>query len=120
MTKLHQTMTNIHLCHILTLVIHLAKPNFLGHPVTDISYQNAITRDHRKLTSLFEVIGSILAMVYAMSIAMNIGAEMLGFSLLLVSLALFAGWAILDRRWTFLLLQVFYATSEIIGLIRRD
>jgi hypothetical protein len=55
-----------------------------------------------------------------MSIAMNIGAEMLGFSLLLVSLALFAGWAILDRRWTFLLLQVFYATSEIIGLIRRD
>ena len=63
--------------------------------MTDISYQNAITRDHRKLTSLFEVIGSILAMVYAMSIAMNIGAEMLGFSLLLVSLALFAGWAIL-------------------------
>ena len=40
--------------------------------MTDISYQNAITRDHRKLTSLFEVIGSILAMVYAMSIAMNI------------------------------------------------
>ena len=86
--------------------------------MTDTSYQNAITRDHRKLTSLFEVIGSILAMVYAMSIAMNIGAEMLGFSLLLVSSALFAGWLILDRRWTFLLLQVFYATSAIIGLMR--
>ena len=80
--------------------------------MTDTSYQNAITRDHRKLTSLFEVIGSILAMVYAMSIAMNIGAEMLGFSLLLVSSALFAGWAILDRRWTFLLLQVLCNVSN--------
>ena len=86
--------------------------------MTDISYQNAITRDHRKLTSLFEVIGSILAMVYAMSIAMNIGAEMLGFSLLLVSSALFSGWTIVDRRWTFLVLQVFYAASAIIWLIR--
>ena len=66
--------------------------------MTDTSYQNAITRDHRKLTSLLEVIGSILAMVYAISIAMNIGAEMLGFSLLLVSSALFSGWTIVERR----------------------
>lgn len=86
--------------------------------MTDINLQNPITCDNRKLTSLFEVIGSILAMVYAMSIAMNIGAEILGFSLLLVSSVLFAGWAILDRRWTFLLLQMFYAASAIIGLIR--
>ena len=86
--------------------------------MTDIAHQDSITRDNRKLTSVFEVIGSVLAMVYALSIAMNIGAEMLGFSLLLVSSGLFAGWAILDRRWTFLLLQVFYATSAIIGLIR--
>ena len=86
--------------------------------MADISPQEPMTRDNRKLTSLFEVIGSILAMVYAMSIAMNIGAEMIGFSLLLVSSVLFAGWATLDRRWTFLLLQVFYATSAIIGLIR--
>jgi hypothetical protein len=53
-----------------------------------------------------------------MSIALNIGAEMLGFSLLLVSSGLFAAWAILDRRWTFLLLQGFYVASAIIGLIR--
>lgn len=86
--------------------------------MTDTSLQNPTTADNRKLTSLFEVIGSILAMVYAMSIAMNVGAEMLGFSLLLVSSALFAGWAVLDRRWTFLLLQGFYVTSAIIGLIR--
>lgn len=78
----------------------------------------AILSNKRKITSYFEVIGSVLAMVYSMSIAMNIGAEILGFSLLLISSALFAGWAILDRRWTFLLLQGFYITSAIIGLIR--
>ncbi len=86
--------------------------------MTEIAQTNVVGRDKRKLTSLFEIIGSVLAMVYALSIALNVGAEMLGFSLLLVSSGLFAGWAILDRRWTFLLLQVFYATSAIIGLIR--
>ena len=86
--------------------------------MTDIAHQNAVTRDNRKLTSLYEVIGSVLAMVYAMLIALNIGAETLGFSLLLVSSGLFVGWAVLDRRWTFLLLQVFYAASAVIGLIR--
>lgn len=86
--------------------------------MTDIANQNAAARDNRKLTSMFEIIGSVLAMVYAMSIALNIGAEMLGFSLLLISSGLFAGWAILDRRWTFLLLQGFYVASAIIGLIR--
>ena len=86
--------------------------------MTDIAPQNAVPHDNRKLTSVFEVIGSVLAMIYAMSIALNVGAEMLGFSLLLVSSALFAGWAILDRRWTFLLLQAFYAASAIIGLFR--
>ena len=60
---------------------------------------------HRRLTSLFEILGSALAMIYAMLISLNIGAEMLGFALLLISSALFAGWALLDRRWTFLLLQ---------------
>ena len=42
----------------------------------------AILSNKRKITSYFEVIGSVLAMVYSMSIAMNIGAEILGFSLL--------------------------------------
>ncbi|MEP3277508.1 MAG: hypothetical protein ABJN26_14940 [Stappiaceae bacterium] len=86
--------------------------------MTDAASQSSALGDRRKLTSVFEIIGSVLAMIYALSIALNIGAEMLGFSLLLLSSGLFAGWAILDRRWTFLLLQVFYATSAIIGLIR--
>ena len=119
MTISDDIMTIIHLLHTLTLAIHFEKPILeQEHAVTDIAPQIAATRDNRKLTSVFEIIGSVLAMIYAMSIAMNIGAEILGFSLLLVSSALFAGWAILDRRWTFLLLQGFYAASAIIGLIR--
>ncbi|MFY2826339.1 hypothetical protein [Ruegeria sp. MALMAid1280] len=72
----------------------------------------------RGLTTVFEVTGSVLAMAYALLIASNTGEELLGFALLLVSAGLFAAWAVIDRRWTFLLLQGFYATSAVIGLIR--
>lgn len=72
----------------------------------------------RRMTTAFEISGSVLAMAYALLIASNTGNEILGFSLLLVSSALFAGWAVIDARWTFLLLQAFYATSAIIGLVR--
>ena len=57
-------------------------------------------------------------MAYALLIASNTGNEILGFSLLLISALLFAAWGWLDKRWTFLLLQAFYAGSAIIGLIR--
>jgi len=72
----------------------------------------------RKLTSVFEISGSVLAMVYALLIASNTGNEILGFSLLFISASLFAAWAVIDRRWTFLLLQALYAGSAIISLIR--
>jgi hypothetical protein len=74
--------------------------------------------DRRKLTSVFEITGSVSAMIYALLIASNTGKELLGFSLLLLSASLFAAWAVIDRRWTFLLLQLFYAISAIIGLFR--
>ena len=74
--------------------------------------------DNRKLTSVFEITGSVSAMVYAVLIASNTGNEILGFSLLLLSASLFAAWAVIDRRWTFLLLQLFYAGSAVLGLIR--
>lgn len=73
---------------------------------------------HRKLVSLFEISGSGLAIIYAMVIASNTGHEILGFWLLLISATLFAAWAVIDRRWAFLLLQIFYVASAIIGLIR--
>lgn len=74
--------------------------------------------EKRKLTSVFEILGSVLAIVYALLIASNTGSEILGFTLLLISSGLFAAWALIDKRWAFLLLQFFYATSAIIGLIR--
>ena len=72
----------------------------------------------RRLTSIFEVIGSTLAIAYALLVASNTGNEILGFALLLMSSVLFALWAVLDRRWAFLTLQFFYALSAVIGLIR--
>lgn len=72
----------------------------------------------RKITNICEFSGSVLAMVYAILIASNTGNEILGFSLLLISAILFAIWGYIDKRWTFLALQFFYASSALIGLIR--
>ena len=44
------------------------------------------------------VIGSTLAIAYALPVASNTGNEVLGFALLLVSSGLFVLWAVLDRR----------------------
>ena len=44
----------------------------------------------RRLTSIFEVIGSTLAIAYALLVASNTGNEVLGFALLLMSSGLFA------------------------------
>jgi len=74
--------------------------------------------DKTKLVTIFEVSGSVLAMVYALLIASNTGNEILGFSLLLISALLFAAWGYLDKRWAFFALQFFYAVSAIIGLVR--
>ena len=72
----------------------------------------------RKITNICEFSGSVLAMVYAILIASNTGNEILGFSLLLISAILFAIWGYIDKLWTFLALQFFYASSALIGLIR--
>ncbi|SMX37113.1 hypothetical protein [Octadecabacter ascidiaceicola] len=70
------------------------------------------------LITILEVTGSALAIIYALLIASNTGNEIVGFTLLLISAALFAGWGFLDKRWAFLSLQFFYAASAIIGLVR--
>ena len=71
-----------------------------------------------KFVTFFEFSGSALAIVYALLIASNTGNEVAGFTLLLISSALFAGWAVIDRRWAFLMLQFFYAASAVLGLVR--
>ena len=70
------------------------------------------------LTKWFETLGSILAILYAVLIASNTGNEILGFALLFVSAFLFAAWAVIDKRWAFLLLQVFYIATAVLGIIR--
>ena len=74
--------------------------------------------DKQKAITIFEVSGSVLAMIYALLIASNTGNEILGFSLLLLSALLFSAWAFIDKRWAFFALQFFYAASAIIGLVR--
>lgn len=71
-----------------------------------------------RMVTAFEVTGSALAIAYALLIASNTGNEVIGFILLLISSGLFAGWALIDRRWAFLSLQFFYAASAVLGLIR--
>ncbi len=83
-----------------------------------MSEEETIGMNKKKLVPVFEVTGSVLAMVYALLIASNTGNEVLGFTLLLLSALLFAAWGFIDKRWAFFALQFFYAASAIIGLIR--
>jgi len=72
----------------------------------------------QKLVSYCEITGSIFAVVYTLLIASNTGSETLAFSLLLVGTVPFSIWAIVDRKWAFLSLQLFYAASALMGLVR--
>ena len=76
------------------------------------------TMNKNRITTICEFTGSVLAILYAVLIASNTGNEILGFTLLLMSALLFAGWAIIDKRWSFLVLQFFYVITAIVGLIR--
>ncbi len=71
----------------------------------------------RKLQFL-EWSGVITAIFYSIIIALNIGAEFLGFSLLLISAFLIGFWAYCCKHKGILFMQVFYASAAIIGLIR--
>ena len=60
----------------------------------------------------------ITAIVYSLLVAANVGAEFIGFTLLLVSSALIGIWAYLGKHKGILFLQFFYATAGVIGMIR--
>ena len=49
---------------------------------------------------------------------MNIGAEFLGFTLLLISAILIGLWSFIENHRGILFLQLFYATAGIVGMIR--
>ena len=67
---------------------------------------------------ILEWLGVITAIIYSLLVALNIGAEFLGFILLLISAVLIGLWAYYGKHRGILLLQIFYATAGIIGMIR--
>ena len=67
---------------------------------------------------VLEWLGVITAIIYSLLVALNIGAEFLGFTLLLISAILIGLWAYFGKHKGILLLQIFYATAGIIGMIR--
>ena len=67
---------------------------------------------------ILEWLGVITAIIYSLLVALNIGAEFLGFILLLISAVLIWLWAYYGKHRGILLLQIFYATAGIIGMIR--
>ena len=71
-----------------------------------------------KKEKLLEWLGVITAIAYSLLVAMNIGAECFGFMLLLISAILIGIWAFIGKHNGILLLQLFYASAGIIGMLR--
>ena len=67
---------------------------------------------------ILEWSGVITAIAYSLLVAMNIGAEFIGFILLLISAILIGLWSYYGKHKGILLLQIFYASAGIVGMIR--
>jgi hypothetical protein len=67
---------------------------------------------------VLEWLGVITAIIYSLLVALNIGAEFLGFTLLLISAILIGLWSYFGKHKGILLLQIFYASAGIVGMIR--
>ena len=72
-----------------------------------------MTRD-----KILEWSGVATAIVYSLIVAMNIELEFIGFTLLLISAILIGLWAYFGKHKGILLLQIFYASAGIVGMIR--
>ena len=67
---------------------------------------------------MLEWSGVITAIIYSLLVALNIGLEFIGFTLLLISAILIGLWALIGKHRGILFLQLFYATAGIIGMVR--
>ena len=67
---------------------------------------------------ILEWSGVITAIAYSLLVAINVGAEFIGFMLLLISAILIGLWSYFGKHKGILLLQVFYASAGIVGMIR--
>ena len=70
------------------------------------------------LQKSLEWFGVITAIIYSLLVAFNIGAEFMGFTLLLISAIAIGMWAYLGKHKGILLLQFFYASAGMIGMFR--
>ena len=70
------------------------------------------------LQKSLEWFGVITAIIYSLLVAFNIGAEFMGFTLLLISAIAIGMWAYLGKHKGILLLQFFYASAGVIGMFR--
>ena len=80
---------------------------------TDIIYRKV-----SKVIPEIEWTGVTTAILYSLFVALNIGIEFIGFLLLLLSAALIGIWAYRGKHKGILLLQFFYASAGVIGMIR--
>ena len=71
-----------------------------------------------KSSDFLEWGGVITAILYTLLIALNIGAELIGFSLLFISAVLIALWSLKGNHKGILILQLFYVTAAILGFFR--
>ncbi len=62
--------------------------------------------------------GVATAIVYSLAVALNVGLEFWGFFLLFISAGLIGLWAWVGGHRGILLLQAFYATAGILGMVR--
>ncbi len=77
--------------------------------------------ERKRLMSKIKILewtGVLTAIIYSLLVALNIGAEFLGFTLLLISAVLIGIWAFIGKHNGILLLQLFYASAGLIGMIR--
>ena len=65
-----------------------------------------------------EWFGVITAITYSMLVALNIGQEFVGFTLLFISAISIGLWAHFGKHRGIFLLQFFYALAGIIGMLR--
>ena len=70
------------------------------------------------MIKILEWAGVFTAILYSLFVALNIGLEFLGFSLLLLSALLIGFWAYKLKHKGILFLQFFYASAGIIGMFR--
>ena len=70
------------------------------------------------ISKILEWSGVIIAIIYSLLVAFNIGAEFIGFTLLFISAILIGFWSYKGNHKGILFLQLFYASAGIIGMIR--